>query len=126
MMIDLILELFGQAVFDQVRDSAKPPPGKGGLAASGTSRVQSLERDHERLKLVTMALWEIVSEKLDVDEAELKRRIDDLDMLDERRDGRLRMRQPPRNCDACERPMLGSAMSCPYCGADNRIAQVFP
>lgn len=126
MMIDLILELFGQAVFDQARDSAKSPPGKGGLAAGGTSRLQNLERDHERLKLVTMALWEVVSEKLDVDEAELKRRIDDLDMLDERRDGRLRVRQPPKNCEACDRPMLGSAMSCPYCGADNRIAQVFP
>jgi len=126
MMIDLVLEIFGQAVLDQVRDSAQPPPGKGGLAVSASSRTKSLERDHERLKLVTMALWEIVSEKLDVDEAELKRRFEALDLLDEKRDGRLRLRQGPKQCTACDRPMLGSAMSCPYCGAENATAQVFP
>lgn len=125
MMIDLVLEIFGQAVLDQMRDSATPPPGKGGLAVSGSSRTKILERDHERLKLVTMALWEIVSERLDIDEADLKSRIEKLDLLDEKRDGRLRLRQPPKNCEACNRPMLGSAMACPYCGTDNTTSQVF-
>jgi hypothetical protein len=126
MMIDLVLEIFGQAVLDQMRDSSASPPGKGGLAVSGSSKTKSLERDHERLKLVTMALWEIVSEHLNVDEAELKRRIETLDLLDERRDGRLRLRQPPKKCEDCDRPMLGSAITCPYCGSDNATAQVFP
>ncbi|MGI9264970.1 MAG: hypothetical protein ACR2QU_08565 [Gammaproteobacteria bacterium] len=126
MMIDLVLEIFGQAVLDQMRDSASSPPGKGGLAASGASRTRNIERDHERLKLVTMALWEIVSEHLNVDEADLKRRIEKLDLLDEKRDGRLRLRQPPKNCEACDRPMLGSAIACPYCGSDNASTQVFP
>jgi hypothetical protein len=125
MMIDLVLEIFGQAVLDQVRDRTASPPGKGGLALSGASKTKSLERDHERLKLVTMALWEIISEHLNVDEADLKRRIDALDLLDERRDGRLKLRQPPKNCEDCDRPMLGSAMTCPYCGAENASRQVF-
>jgi len=126
MMIDLVLEIFGQAVLDQMRDNSASPPGKGGLASSGSSKTKSLERDHERLKLVTMALWEIVSEHLQVDEADLKRRIEALDLLDDKRDGRLRLRQPPKKCEDCDRPMLGSAMACPYCGSDNATAQVFP
>lgn len=115
-MIDLILEVFGQVALDQARKeqaSGQAPT----VPLKDDSRVRSLERDHERLKLITMALWDILTEKLGVDEAELRRRIQELDLMDGREDGRLRMRAPPRNCDACGRPMLSSALSCPYCGA---------
>jgi len=91
MMIDLIMDIFGPMLLDQAKSAVTGPPGKGGLAG-GTSpeaRAKSLERDHERLKLVTMALWELLSEKLNVSEDELRRRIEELDLLDERRDGRL-------------------------------------
>ena len=78
MMIDLIMDIFGPALLDQAKGAIAGPPGKGGLAG-GTSpedRAKSLERDHERLKLVTMALWEILSEKLNVSEDELRRKVD--------------------------------------------------
>ena len=115
-MIDLILEVFGQLALDQARKEQQTPGEGSKVPIKDTPRMRSLERDHERLKLITMALWDILTEKLNVDEAELRRRIQELDRLDGREDGRLRLREPPRNCDACGRPMLSSALSCPYCG----------
>jgi hypothetical protein len=128
MMIDLILDVFGPTLLDRAKDAAAGPPGKGGLAGGdpAEARAKALERDHERLKLVTMALWEILSERLGVSEAELRRRIEALDLLDDRRDGRLRMKPPPGRCDACDRPMLGSAIACPYCGAERPDPPLFP
>lgn len=114
-MIDLILEVFGQLALDQARKEQASTEGST-VPIKDTPRIRSLERDHERLKLITMALWDILTEKLDVDEAELRRRIQELDLMDGRQDGKLRLRAPPRNCDACGRPMLSSALSCPYCG----------
>jgi predicted Zn-ribbon and HTH transcriptional regulator len=128
MMIDLIMDIFGPALLDQAKDAVAGPPGKGGLAGGGSpeARIKTLERDHERLKLVTMALWEILGERLGVGEAELRRRIEALDLLDERRDGRLKIRPPPGRCGACDRPLLASAMACPYCGAERPDPPLFP
>lgn len=124
-MIDLILEVFGQLALDQARkEQGEATPGPK-VPLKDTPRIRSLERDHERLKLITMALWDILTEKLDVDEAELRQRILELDRMDGREDGKLRLREPPRNCDACGRPMLSSALSCPYCGEAGKGQPLF-
>jgi hypothetical protein len=124
-MIDLILEVFGQLALDQARKEQRGATPSPTIPLKDTPRLRSLERDHERLKLITMALWDILTEKLGVDEDELRRRILELDRLDGREDGRLRLREPPRNCDACGRPMLRSALSCPYCGETGKEPPLF-
>ena len=128
MMIDLISSIFGPVLLDQAKDAVAGPPGKGGLAGGdpAAARAKALERDHERLKLVTMALWEIVSERLNIGEDELRRKIEELDLLDDRRDGRLAVKPPPTRCGACDRPMLGSAVVCLYCGAERDDLPLFP
>ncbi len=124
-MIDLILEVFGQLALDQARKEQQGAAQSPTIPLKDSPRLRSLERDHERLKLITMALWDILTEKLGVDEDELRRRILELDRLDGREDGRLRLRAPPRNCDACGRPMLSSALSCPYCGETGKEPPLF-
>ena len=123
-MIDLILEIFGQMVADQARGN-QPRAEKGPLPIKEMPRVNSLERDHERLKLITMALWDILTERLNVSEDELRQRILEMDRLDGREDGRLKLREPPRNCEDCGRPMLRSAAACPYCGAQSSDLPLF-
>ena len=112
MMIDLISSLFGPMLLDQAKDAVTGPPGKGGLAGGdpAATRAKALERDHERLKLVTMALWEIVSERLYVGEDELRRKSEEVDLLDGRGDGRVSIEPPPARGSAGEGPMLGSAV----------------
>ena len=114
-MIDLILEVFGQLAVDQARKNQSPQETTT-VPVKTSPRLRALERDHERLKLITMALWEILVDRMDLDEDELRRRILELDRLDGREDGRLRLREPPKKCSACERPMLRTAAACPYCG----------
>ena len=124
-MIDLILEVFGQLAVDQVRKN-QPSQETGPLPVKGSPRLRSLERDHERLKLITMALWEMVAERLQIDEEELRRRVLELDRIDGREDGRLRVKGPPRECRACGRTMLKSAAACPYCGEQSADLPLFP
>jgi len=114
-MIDLILEIFGQLAVDQARRNQSPQETTT-VPVKASPRLRALERDHERLKLITMALWEILVDRMGLDEEELRRRILELDRLDGREDGRLRLREPPKKCSACERPMLRTAAACPYCG----------
>ncbi len=123
-MIDLILEIFGHLAIDQAR-KGEPSGDSGVVPVKGSPRLRALERDHERLKLLTMALWEVLSERLNIDEQELRRRVMDLDLLDGREDGRLRLREPPRKCTACGRPMLRSAAACPYCGEESADLPLF-
>lgn len=123
-MIDLILEVFGTLAVDQALKSDKSGQS-GALPVKGSPRLRALERDHERLKLLTMALWELLSERLNIDEQELKMRVLDLDRLDGREDGRLRLKEPPGTCSACGRPMLRSAIACPYCGKESADPPLF-
>ena len=124
-MIDLVLEVFGRMVADQAGKS-RPTVEAGPVPMTDSPRMRSLERDHERLKLITMALWDILTDRLGVSEEELRRRILEVDRLDGREDGRLRLREPPRNCEECGRPMLNSASACPYCGAQRQDLPLFP
>ncbi len=123
-MIDLIVEIFGQLALDQAR-KGQTKSDAGPVPVKGSPRLRSLERDHERLKLITMALWDLVQERLDVDEEELRRRVLDLDRRDGVEDGRLRLREPPRECGSCGRPMLRTAAACPYCGQQSGELPLF-
>jgi len=123
-MIDLILEIFGTLAIDQALKGEKSAESSV-VPVKGSPRLRALERDHERLKLLTMALWEVLAERLNIDEEELRMRVLDLDRLDGREDGRLRLREPPRKCAACGRPMLRSAAACPYCGEESADLPLF-
>jgi predicted Zn-ribbon and HTH transcriptional regulator len=128
-MIDLLVGIFGDMVLEKAREGIGPVSPLPRTLAGGVSdgvRLKVLERDHERLKLVAMAMWEVLNDKLGVSEAELRARIEALDELDGRKDGRLRMQPAARRCEACDRPMLGTAVACPYCGERPAETPLFP
>lgn len=128
-MIDLLAGIFGDMILDKARDGIGPVTPLPRTLAGGVSdgvRLKVLEREHERLKLVTMALWEVLHERVGITEAELRAKIDELDELDGRRDGRLRAQPTAQRCGACDRPMLGSAVACPYCGERPAETSLFP
>lgn len=120
-MIDLLVELFGGLAADKFRETSGPVSpvprtlaGKGGDA----ERIKALEREHERLKLVTMALFEVLRDRHGVSEEELRQKIREIDLRDNRLDGKLTPARKVVKCEACSRTMLGSAMACPYCGQE--------
>ena len=63
-MIDILAGIFGDLMLDKARGEMGPvSPIPRTLAGSGGDgiRLKALEREHERLKLITMALWEVMS-----------------------------------------------------------------
>ena len=73
-MLDLIWNLFQDSDIDRLRaDVAKREASSSSLherAGSTESRLLELERRHEQLKLVTLALWRLLKDRVGLSEAE--------------------------------------------------------
>jgi hypothetical protein len=97
------------------------------LAASGARLQEASLADVndrlERLALVTQALSELLAERATVSEADLLAKIDEIDMRDGVRDGRVAT--STRSCPKCGRPSPGQRTSCLYCGAPLGAAKPF-
>lgn len=91
-----------QAESDRIRDSTR-----------------DLEIRFERLKLITMAMWGLVSETSGLTDSDLRRAIRKLDLSDERLDGRVKSAMKLLDCESCGKVLLSSAVVCAYCGAEN-------
>lgn len=77
-------------------------------------RIQDLERTVERLSLATLALAEILRDRVNVTEAEIDAKIQEIDLRDGKLDGRLR--GSGQDCPQCHRPNASRRRACLYCG----------
>ena len=115
-MKDIISELFG---------GEAPPPRASNLAGSSEDLVLLRDRNrrievrYERLKLVTLAIWELLKGRTGCTDVELREMITQLDAADGRRDGKMDTKDGLSLCSSCHRALLESAPRCPYCGSDN-------
>jgi hypothetical protein len=85
--------------------------------------IDRLHHDVERLLMITEALWQILKERLGYEDAELFRRVMEIDL----RDGRADSRAPPSKpqpCPNCGRTTERNRPLCLYCGAA-RMTDVF-
>lgn len=77
-------------------------------------RVQSLEENFERLSLASMAISEILCDRLGITHAEIEARVQEIDLRDGKLDGRLR---PATNdCPQCHHTNVAHRRKCLYCG----------
>jgi hypothetical protein len=84
-------------------------------ARTAKTEVEDLRGDVERLLLVTEALWRIVRERLEFTDADLVKRIHEVDLEDGKLDGR-KGTTPVRDCPHCQRKLLKHRPVCFYCG----------
>ncbi len=77
-------------------------------------RVQRLEQQVERLTLGSMALAELLRDRLDVPQAEIDAKVEEIDLRDGKLDGRLS--RPLSVCPACQRTNTPQRSACLYCG----------
>lgn len=82
-------------------------------------RNKRIEVRYERLKLVTLALWELVKDSTGRTDEDLRQVIARLDLEDGRRDGKVETIDGMDGCTGCGRVVLHSSPRCPYCGASN-------
>lgn len=101
-------------------DMSAPPPGPRVTELSQRedilSRIRDLEYDIGRLKLLNQALWELLKEKVKVSEAELEKRISDIDLRDGVADGRIT--DVALKCPTCGRISSSKHWKCLYCGQE--------
>jgi len=79
---------------------------------SNSSRIEKLERQFEKLSLITEALWVIAGEKLKLGDLELKNKIDTIVSERDRR------KAEKVKCTSCNMQMPASKPNCIYCGAE--------
>jgi hypothetical protein len=80
------------------------------------STVQRLERQVERLTLASLALAEILRDRLGVKQEEIEAQVRDIDVRDGKLDGRLNQPVQVKRCEACTRVNGPQRLTCLYCG----------
>ncbi len=83
-------------------------------AMSLQARCDLLEDRIDTLGLVCQAMWELLSESQPDLEQALSQRVEEIDLRDGKRDGKLSRVQ--RECPRCDRPLHQRHRSCMYCG----------
>ncbi len=104
-------------IFEHLPDVPSNTPREGAWAAARDpkSEIEGLRFDVERLLLINEALWSILKEKTDLQDADLIRRIADIDLADGKLDGR-KAKSPPRSCPHCQRVLAKHRPRCLFCG----------
>jgi hypothetical protein len=79
----------------------------------------TLEQQHEKLKLVVAALWQVLREHTGLTDAELRRAIIAVDGRDGVVDNRVARGKERKQCPSCQRTIIKSSIRCVYCGEVN-------
>ena len=74
--------------------------------------IRELTQRHEQLKLVTMAMWTLLKEHCGLTESDLRKYIEQVDMMDGKLDGRINTKEQCK-CSGCQRTLLTTALACP-------------
>jgi hypothetical protein len=83
-------------------------------ATRNQTEIAELERVVESLMLSCQAMWELLREQTNLTDEALLRRMQEVDLRDGTRDGRMGTR--PSSCSGCSRPNNARHSHCVYCG----------
>lgn len=109
------------------RQKAHAAEATARVAASKAREASSVSMDVERrldkLTLINMALWSLLSEKLQLTEEDLMERVKTIDLMDGEADGKLKRQL--LKCGSCNRIMSPRHSKCIYCGAERASLTAF-
>lgn len=91
------------------------PQNTGPSNTTLMERTRDLEHHIERISLLNQALWELLRDKLNMDDAQLEAKIHEVDLRDGVEDGR--MTETGLQCPKCGRISSSKHWKCMYCGA---------
>ena len=112
-------ELYQQRRISEASTQAEAASSKAGR---NQHLVRSLEQRIDRLSLINMAMWELVSEKLGLTDDQLNEKIKEIDLSDGRLDGKVRV--PVQQCPKCGKSLSKRHARCLYCGTPSGSIQV--
>ncbi len=76
--------------------------------------VEDLGKRVDSLTLLSMALWELFKQETNLTDELIKKKIEEIDMLDGKLDGKLNPPHP--DCPSCKRRNNARRTHCLYCG----------
>jgi hypothetical protein len=79
-------------------------------------RLADLEQRYERMRLVTTALWQLLKSHTGLTDADLKKYIEQVDLADGVKYGKITRTKGAMDCPHCSRRVLKSATVCAWCG----------
>jgi RNase P subunit RPR2 len=128
-MLDIIWDLFQQRQISNLADGRlsqlEKERSQDRKTDANDERVRELEQRHEQLKLVTLALWSLLRDRLGLSEAELRKYVEQIDLLDGKKDGKAPTSQEKTICEGCSRSVIGTSAVCVYCGTPLKRATSF-
>ena len=113
-------ELYQQSVIRQAQSAAD-------RASSRSDQVEiqlrQLESKVNSLALACQSLWEIVQEHTDINRDQLIAKMEEIDLRDGVKDGRITPKAKP--CSKCGRQTSKRRPKCIYCGTEIEVSGVF-
>lgn len=77
------------------------------------------------MRLITMALWQLLKSHTGLTDADLKAYIEKVDLSDGKLDGKLGRKSGAMDCPKCARRILKSAVVCPWCSTRLQTGNAF-
>lgn len=113
----MLWELQQQRNIHEAREKASRSESTANATAQ---RLLAAERQIDRALLIQTALLELLRERLGISEEQVLAKIEEVDLRDGKRDGR--MISPPKPCPQCARRNHAMRISCLYCGKPLTLA----
>ena len=98
-----------------LRDAAQSSGAKA-PAKDHSYEIRALKEDHQHLRLLNQALWELLREKLGLTDADLEQKALEIDLRDGVQDGK--MTETGLRCPRCGRVSSSKHGRCLYCGVE--------
>jgi type I site-specific restriction endonuclease len=128
-MIDIFWDLFQQGQINNLNQGKlsqlHKEQSQDSRAENLAERLQELEQRHEQLKLVTLAFWSLLRDHSGLLESDLRKYVEQIDLLDGKRDGKATTQQEKTRCTGCSRSVMGTSTVCAYCGTPLKRGGVF-
>ena len=118
--MNLIIDAYQQGQINEAQSTAAQ-------AADRANRLQGdmddLKRRADALTIACQALWEILRERVGVDDQTVLRKMQEIDLRDGQADGKISAR--PVACPRCSRNSNSKRRACVYCGATLPAGHLF-
>jgi hypothetical protein len=87
------------------------------------SELKAYRQALDKMLLINRAMWEIMAEKMGMDEDYLMDKVNEIDLRDGKKDGKLT--KDVAKCRSCGRNLMKGHERCLYCGKDISGADAF-
>ena len=118
--MDILVDLYQQGRINEARSTAEQARS---AARNAEWQMQDLKRKVESLTITCQALWELLSEHLNLGEELILQKMREIDARDGKMDGKI---SPSLvSCPSCSRPNKASRSQCLYCGFTLPTSHIF-